>query len=387
MRCVLVGPVYPYRGGIAHYTTLLCQAIRERGHQILLLSFKRQYPKWLFPGKSDTDPSEVPLEVEDAKYWIDSLNPITWFAALWRIHQYHPNVVILQWWTTFWAPVWFVFGVLIRFLLQRPLVYICHNVLPHETHWWDALLAKAVLRWGNRFVVQSREEEQTLLALLPGARATISPLPLFDMFADGRISRVEARERLDLPQDVPVMLFFGIIREYKGLKDVMRVLPEVRERLGNVRLVVAGEFWENKQSYLDMIRRLELDGLVLIDDRYIPNEQVGVYLAAADVLVAPYRRVTGSAVVQVALAHKCPVIATAIGGLVGTIRDGKEGLLVPPSDARALADSIVRYFAEGMAEPMRQCIQEERYETSWLSLLETIEETGTVVSPAASSEV
>ena len=348
MKVVLVGPVYPYRGGIAHYTTILYRTLREREHDVLPVSFRRQYPRWLFPGQSDRDPSKKPLRVEAAQYWIDSLNPITWLTTFWRIRQYQPDVIILQWWTTFWAAAWFVLGALNRVFLQRPLIYICHNVLPHEVRPWDSLLAKAVLRWGTNFIVQSAEEERRLFSLLPQARAVIVPLPVFDMFADDRVAQDEARRRLGLPSDVPVLLFFGIVREYKGLKDLLAALPEVRARLGCVVLLVAGEFWEDKHKYLEMIDRLRIGELVIIEDRYIPNEDVPLYFSAADVLVAPYRSATGSAVVQMALGCGCPVIATRVGNLAEVIQGDGAGLLTEPADSRALGETIVRYFRDNV---------------------------------------
>lgn len=310
MKFVLIGPVYPYRGGIAHYTTMLCRALRERGHKVLMVSFKRQYPSWLYPGRSDKDPSKKPLTVEDARYWIDSLNPLTWLRTFWRIRRYQPDVLILQWWTTFWAPVWFVLGILNRLFLRKPLVYICHNVLPHETQWWDPWIARAVLRWGTRFIVQSEEQKELLVGLIPKSSVIVVPLPMYGMFADGKIAQKEARERLGLPLDVPVLLFFGIVREYKGLQDLLAALPGVREQLGRVILVVAGEFWDDKRPYLDMIERLGISDLVIIEGRYIPNEEVPLYFSAADVLVAPYRRVTGSGAVQMARGFGIPVITT-----------------------------------------------------------------------------
>ncbi|MDY6877945.1 MAG: glycosyltransferase [Chloroflexota bacterium] len=341
----MVGPVYPYRGGIAHYTTMLYRALRNQGHNVLLVSFKRQYPQWLFPGRSDRDPSKKPLKVEGARYWIDSLNPLTWLTTFWRIRRYQPDAVILQWWTTFWAPVWFVLEMLNHLFLRRPLVIICHNVLPHEVRWWDPWLAKVVLRGSTRLIVQSVAEEKKLTALIPGAQVVVVPHPVYDMFADERISKEEARKWLGLPLDVPTLLFFGIVREYKGLQDILAALPEIRARLGRVILLVAGEFWEDKQPYLKMIERLDIGDSVVIEDRYIPNEEVPRYFSAADVLVAPYRRVTGSGVVQMAQGLGLPVITTGVSGKEpkATI-DGKIGMVIPPEDPKSLTNAILRFF-------------------------------------------
>jgi glycosyltransferase involved in cell wall biosynthesis len=365
-RLALIGPVYPFRGGIAHYTTLLHRTLRERGHEVLLVSFSRQYPRWLFPGRSDRDPSQTPLRVEEAGYWIDSLNPLTWLSAFLRVRRYRPDMIVLQWWTTFWAPVWSVLGALNHLLLRRPVLAVCHNVLPHEVRWWDLWLARMALRWSTRFIVQSAEEQHQLQELLPDAEATIFPLPVFDMFSDGRLPREEARGRLGLPTNVPVLLFFGIVREYKGLGDLLLALPDIQVQLGDVILLVAGEFWEEKQVYTDAIEELGIGGSVVIDDRYIPNEEIALYFSAADVLVAPYRRVTGSAVTKMAASFGLPVVTTWAGG-EGRGARGDE--LVAPGDAKALADAVVRRLTLG-SEP-RPAV--EPVGVSWAQLADLVE--------------
>jgi glycosyltransferase involved in cell wall biosynthesis len=373
VRIALVGPVYPYRGGIAHYTTMLCQALRERGHDVLPISFMRQYPKWLFPGRSDKDPSAEPLEVEGAKYWIDSLNPITWVTTSWHVRRYQPDAVILQWWTTFWAPIWLALALTTKLVLHRPLIFICHNVLPHETRWWDPGLTRLVLRWGTDFVVQSEREKSRLLALLPKADIDVVPHPVYDMFANQKIPRREARERLGLPPERPILLFFGIVREYKGLRDILAALPAVEAQLGKVMLVVAGEIWEDKRDYVEMIDQLGIGDSVIMEDRYIPNEEVPVYFAAADVLVAPYRQATGSGAVQMALGCGRPVITTSVGDLAHIVREADAGCVTEPANRSALAECIIDYFERQEGLPARRARTESRCPSRWERLVTVIE--------------
>ena len=380
MRFVLIGPVYPYRGGIAHYTTMLYRALCKREHDVLLVSFKRQYPRWLFPGQSDRDPSEKPLQVEEARYWIDSLNPLTWLTSFWRIRRYRPDVVILQWWTVFWAPVWFVLGLLNRLFLRHPLVIICHNVLPHEAQWWDPWLARLVLWWGHWFIVQSPDERKRLVVLLPGAQVAVVPHPVYDMFADERVPQEEARRRLGLPLNVPVMLFFGIVREYKGLKDLLAALPEIRERVGGTILLVAGEFWDDKCSYLEMIEQLGVGDSVIIEDRYIPNEEVGLYFSAVDVLVAPYRRATGSGVVQMARGLGVPVITTDVcGGRVEVATNEEAGFVVPSRDPISLLDAVLRFFQIDRQARMSDQTAYGEEQFSWDHIVDLVTEIGEVM--------
>jgi glycosyltransferase involved in cell wall biosynthesis len=337
---------------------------------VLLISFSRQYPQWLFPGKTDKDPSLEPQSVEDTHYWLDSLNPLTWISTFAAIRRSAPEAIVMQWWTTFWAPAWFVLGILNRILLRVPMVCFCHNVLPHETRPWDRWLAKLVLRQSLAFIVQSAAEKTQLLSLIPGAQVQISCLPTFDMLANQRVSRSLARQQLGLAPDLPVLLFFGIVREYKGLEDLLQALPAVKERLGQVLLIIAGEFWENKQPYLDEIRRMGVGDSVLVDDRYIPNEVAAVYFSAADLLVAPYRQVTGSAVIPTARAYRLPVVATELPAIVQAL-NGQPGQLVPPRDPDALATAITETLAGNAqskppADPFREAF-------TWDQLVAVIE--------------
>lgn len=309
VKIVLIGPVYPYRGGIAHYTSLLSRAIEQEGHSLKLISFKRQYPRILFPGKTDKDPSAQKLEVGTVDFSIDSLNPISWAITFKHIVNFSPDVFVLQWWVSFWFPVWFFFGVLNYFVLKVPLVYMIHNVLPHEEKFWDKWLVQMTLRWGARFCVQSADERKILKSYFPKKTVKVIHHPIYDMFVDQSISKSRAREYLAFPPKATILLFFGVIREYKGLADFLNVFPSIIEAAPESILLIAGEFWQNKQKYLEMIENLGVTNNVIIADKYIPNEEVPYYFCAADVLVAPYRKITGSGVIQMAMGFQLPIIS------------------------------------------------------------------------------
>lgn len=312
MRISIVGPVYPYRGGIAHYTTILTRELRRLEHEVLLISFKRQYPNWLYPGRSNKDPSQLIFNVDDTKFWIDSINPLTWIYSFIQINRFKPGLILLQWWTPFWAPVWTLLGVLNQLFLKVPLLFVCHNVLPHESRFYDKWITRLVLHQGNYFIVHSEAEKELFKKLFPSKIPKVVPLPVFDMFLGKRIGKKKARSILNLPSKANVLLFFGIVRKYKGLMDLLSALAHVRNHIDNVFLVVAGEFWDDKRSYLDTIKELKIEENVIIHDYYIPNEKVGLFFAAADLLVAPYRSVTGSAVVQMARGVGLPVVMPRI---------------------------------------------------------------------------
>ena len=289
----------------------LAQALQNRGHEVTVISFKRQYPRWLFPGKSDRDPSRRPLIDISAEMILDSLWPPSWVQVARRIVHERPEVVVFQWWTTFWAPVWNVIHVALRvWRSSARIVYICHNVLPHETRPWDRWLAKMTLRWGERFIVQSAQEKERLLALLPLAESAVQvvPHPVQKAFQHSRVTRSEARRVLNLADDAIVLLSFGIVRPYKGLEDLIRALPYVVRQEPRVKLIVAGEFWEPVSKYQRLIAELGLQDHVYIDNRYIPDEEVPYYFAATDYFVASHRAVTGSSSIQVARGFGVPIM-------------------------------------------------------------------------------
>lgn len=340
MKIALLGPTHPYRGGIAHYTTMLHRALRERGHDASLVSFQRLYPNWLFPGQSDKDPSLEPLTTDHVHYWIDALNPVTWISTVIRLRRSRPDLIAMSWWTTFLSPAWMVIGLLARIFVSAPLVFICHNVMPHEARLWDRWASQLVLGTGTGYIVQSDAERKRLQDLLPRAQPTVVPHPVYDMFAGKAPSRSAAREQLGLPEDAPVLLFFGIVREYKGLMDLLDAMPAIRAENGDVQLVIAGEFWEPRECYEQRIRDLEIESSVMIHDRYIPNEDVPTYFAAADLVVAPHRRATGSGVVQMAIGFGVPLVTTVTDHLREMdLRDS--GITLIEADNHSLADAVV----------------------------------------------
>lgn len=368
MRIALIGPTYPYRGGIAHYTTLLARAWRQR-QTVRLISFSRQYPRWLFPGQSDRDPSQQPLQTE-ADYWIDGVNPLTWWQTGQRLRAWQPQAVVFSWWVPFWAPAWATLTWLMQRAPQPPrLLFICHNVLPHESSPFDRAAARLALGRGDGFLAHSQADAMRLRQLFPHARLAVAAMPSFASLGSGDVSTPLP---VTLPADRPLLLFFGFVRPYKGLDVLLEALPAVLAQQP-VHLLVAGEFWQDVAHYQAMVNRLHLSEAVTLWNQYLPDEQLVACVRRADVVVLPYRQATQSAVVQVALGQGTPVITTNVGGLAEAIQDGRTGLVTPPDDPAALATAINRFFHEDLGPTLRAHIAQIQTQFSWGQLVETLE--------------
>jgi glycosyltransferase involved in cell wall biosynthesis len=380
MRIVILGPTYPFRGGIAHYTALLAQHLAVT-HEVTLLSFAGQYPLPLYPGRTDRDPSRQVVG-GPAEHLLAPLRPWTWWRTARRVATLEPRLFIVQWWVPWWAPSVAVVTALVRRWTDARQVFICHNVLPHDgggrlTRAWVSL----ALRHGDAFVVHAESDEASLRRILPPRDAdkacivqAVLPFHTIASPVDPRL----ARQVLGLPAEAAVALFFGFVRPYKGLAHLIDGVAEALATVPDLHLVVAGEFWQPVAAYRHHAEARGVTERVHIFDRYVPNEEVGPYFAAADVVVLPYVAASQSGVVTLAAQFGRPVIATATGGLPEAVLDGRTGLIVPPGDAHALAAALARFFAEpGLAERLRTGVAATADRFSWdrlVALLETLAE-------------
>jgi glycosyltransferase involved in cell wall biosynthesis len=350
-RVTLVGPVHPYRGGIALHTALAAKALMERGYLVQVISFRRQYPAWLYPGATDKDQSSLAIKTS-AEYLLDPISPGSWYRTASRIAESRPDLVAIQWWTTFWS---LPYAVLTRLLKNKgcQVAYIIHNVLPHETRPWDRSLARLALSAAYSHIVHTDVEKQRLLSLLPGCKVQVTPLPVWNVFPAPRMTQAQARHHLSLPETGPILLFFGFVRPYKGLSILLQALGILRQQGVHPYLAITGEFWHDKQSYLDQIAQLGLEQQVRIEDRYIPNEELAVWFTAADVAVAPYiEGTTQSAVASLVLGFGLPLILSEQVARGVNPANMHRVMVTPTGDAAALAQAIKEFLERTAAQPI-----------------------------------
>jgi glycosyltransferase involved in cell wall biosynthesis len=368
MKIALVGTASPYRGGIAHWNMQLAEALAGR-HTVEIFNFRRQYPGFLFPGSSQFE-DDPPSPSIPAPRLVDSMNPLNWISIGRRIRRASPDLMIFRFWLPFFGPC---FGTIARVAKRGSsarVLFICDNVLPHERRPFDRVLTRYAFRQADAFLVQSTSVEKELLDFWPGARYRTAPHPVYNRFGD-RTDRDAARTRLGL-RGRRVVLFFGYVRAYKGL-DVLLEATGLLDPALDVELVVAGEFYEDRSGCDERIRALPAGTRVTVRAEYIPTERVRDYFSAADVVVLPYRSATQSGIAQIAYNFDLPVIASDVGGLAEVVKNGVTGSVVPPGDARALADAITSFFSADVADRFRQNVRAEKARYSWEHMVRTIE--------------
>jgi glycosyltransferase involved in cell wall biosynthesis len=323
----------------------------------LAISFSRQYPGWLFPGESDKDPAYENQREPDVEYLIDSLNPFSWRKAVARATDFNADIVVIPWWTVFWAPC---FGYLANSLRRAGIevVFFCHNVVEHESAGWKSALTRKVLKQGTRYVVHTREDEANLKRLLPNTTVTVHPHPIYDQFPAAEYT-LPKRRSLEL-------LFYGFVRPYKGLDVLIEAMGRLKGE--DIQLTIAGEFWEGEEEVRARIKELGIEEQVDIRAGYHTDTDSAELFARSDVVVLPYHSATGSGVVPLAYHYEKPVIVTRVGGLPDVVQDEKTGLLVDPGNDRGLAEAI-KSMTRSRAEAMVPGIQELKRTLTWESLV------------------
>jgi glycosyltransferase involved in cell wall biosynthesis len=350
-RLAVVGPLPPFRGGVSQYNRLLLAALREAGHQVEAYSFKRQYPRWLYPGTTDRDGSVDACD-QDVFYDIDSLNPLSWSQTASRIVRGGPDLVIFHWWTVFWAPC---FASMMNTLRRRGIriAMVCHNLVDHDAKRIHFLLSSGVMHLADAFLVHSTQQVMVLRQSFANKAVAWHAIPAYTHYPLP-LHTLPKRGRLEL-------LFFGFIRPYKGLDVLLEAMAIADDP--EVFLTVVGESWENRHRDSSLINRPNIEHHL----HYVTDAAVAEYFARADYVVLPYRAASGSAVASVALHYDKPIIASRVGGLTDVVTDGRTGRLVPPADAIALAD-VIRNSGRDGAVAMAGEVKRYKLTHDWHSL-------------------
>lgn len=370
---VIVGPAHPLRGGLATYNERLARELMQK-NQVTLLTFSLQYPNFLFPGQSQfsNDPKPEDLTIDIA---LNSINPLNWFLVGRKYKKIKPDIIIFRYWMPFFGPCFGTFARIVKSNHHTQIIAITDNIIPHEKRFFDTPFSKYFLPVLDGAVAMSRKvlgDLQNFPISKPVKKTGYHAHPLYDNFGRS-VSKSEACESLGLDENKRYILFFGFIRNYKGLDILIEAMSLLPESLKDVNLLVAGEYYEDSAPYDEIIAQKQLENRIELHTKFIPNDEVRLYFSAADIVAQPYRNATQSGVSQIAYHFETPMIITNVGGLSELVPHGEAGWVCEPM-AESLAAAIVSMYVPKRLDYIRNSLKELKKQFSWPSMVKALEE-------------
>ena len=369
MKIVLVGPFPPFRGGISDLNVALAHHLSKR-HEIHAINFTTQYPKVLFPGKTQFKKGDYALEVDSIRC-LSSINPFSWRKTAIKIIDLEPDLVLFSFWLAFFAPAFSGVAKKIKKYSDATIMVICHNIIPHEEHLLGTRLTKRFFSFIDSFFVLSKKVKNELLSFVPEAKYKYSPHPIYNIFKN-TLSKEQAKAELKIATK-KVLLFFGLIRKYKGLDILINAMEKINTELEDYTLLIVGECYENKGKYTDLIKKAGITDNVQCHYYFVPDNEVGKYFSASDVVVLPYKTASQSGIVQIAYHFNTPVIVSNVGGLPEIVDEGKTGYCVEPSP-NAFAKAIKAFYEKDNISELNSNISDYKSQFSWNAMVNAIEE-------------
>ena len=380
MRIGIAGTSWPYRGGLAAFNERLARQFAAEGHEVQIFTFTMQYPDFLFPGKTQYSDAPKPTDLS-IKRTMNSINPFSWLSTARQIKKAKIDLLVIKFWIPLMAPC---LGTIARLCRRRGIkvVSILDNVIPHEPHFWDKWLIRYFIRSVDHFIAMSESVREDCRKFLPAQRhdaVSFNPHPLYDNFGEA-VPKDEARKFLNLPQDKTILLFFGFIRDYKGLDLLMRAYAKTitnhQSPITNLLLVVAGEFYNNGAQYSELEKELHLEGTIEWRTDFIPDDKVRYYFSAADLIVQPYKTATQSGVTQIAYHFERPMLVTNVGGLAEIVPNGKVGYVcaVDENDIANALSSFAQMDPKQRDKQFTANIQTQKQKYAWSAMTAKIYE-------------
>lgn len=372
MKILIIGPAYPLKGGLAGYNERLARAFQNNGDIVEIVTFKLQYPNFLFPGKtqysSEPAPDDLSIEVS-----INSVNPFNWWSVGRKLRKMNPDLVICRFWLPFMGPA---LGTILRQIRKNKhskIVSLIDNIIPHEKRFGDHMFARYFVKPVHAFVVMSRSVEKEMQEFITKDQpVAYIPHPVVDYYGP-RIKKADACSKIGIPLEQDYLLFFGFIRAYKGLDILLEAMGDPRVKALGVKLIVAGEYYikeKVREEYAAIIRKHRIEDLVILKTDFIPDSEVGLYFGAADMVVQPYRTATQSGITQLAFHYELPMLVTDVGGLSEIVQHNKVGYVIKPKDPTEVADGILDFYQNNRLASFTKGVQTDKKLYLWSNMVE-----------------
>ncbi len=370
MKIAIVGTAYPYRGGLAAFNERLACEFQNEGHEVVMYTFTLQYPSFLFPGKTQYSEG-LPPEGLCIKEEINSVNPFNWLIAGRKIREEKPDIVIFAYWMSFMAPCFGTIARVVKKDKRIKCIGLVHNMIPHEPNLLDKIFPSYFVNSMDAFVALSASVVEDISKYdKKNKPKCFSPHPIYDHYG-AIISREKALSILNLDKEKKYLLFFGFIRAYKGLDLLLDAFADNRLRKYGLKLIVAGEFYENEQFYIEKIKALGIEKDIELRTVFIPDSEVNAYFCSADIVVQPYKTATQSGVTQIAYHFEKPMLVTDVGGLAEIVPDKKAGYVVQP-DAKSIADALVDFYENNREPFFIENVKVEKGKYAWSFMTKAI---------------
>lgn len=373
MKIVVLGTAWPYRGGIALFNERLAREFQKENDEVITYTFTLQYPSFLFPGKTQYSEEPAPQDMTIVRK-VSSVNPFNWIKVGRELKKMAPDLIVIGFWLPFMAPCLGTIARIARKNGKTKVVSVVHNIVPHEHRIGDKMFATYFCNSVDGFVAMSDSVLNDLTLFDSVKPRVFCRHPLYDNFGK-QVDREEALSELGLDTDNRYMLFFGLIRDYKGLDIMLKAYADSRLRKMGVKLIVAGEFYNNAEKYFELEKELGLEGEVIWHREFVPDSKVRYYFGAADIIVQPYKSATQSGVTQIAYHFEKPMIVTNVGGLAEIVPNGKAGYVVEP-DEKEIADAIVDFFGNNRQDEFKEGLLFEKRKYAWSNMTKSVKKAG-----------
>jgi D-inositol-3-phosphate glycosyltransferase len=369
-KVFIVGPGFPLRGGPAQFNENLCTEFNKMGHDAQIISYSLQYPNFLFPGSSQFETSgKAPTDIK-IHTLINTINPFNWFKVARFIKKEKPDFIIFRYWLPFFGPALGTIGRSVKKNKKIKVLALTDNIIPHEKRIGDRAFTKYFINSCDGFITMSKAVFNDISQFTGTDKKMYSPHPMYETYGTG-VSKAEARKKIGLELNDKVLLFFGLVRKYKGLDILLEAISDERIKAMGVKLLVAGEFYEDKLPYVELIEKHKLGDRIIFHSQFIPNEDVKYYFCASDLVTQTYRNATNSGVTMVGYYYEKPMLVTDVGGLSELVPHQKIGYTVP-IDVKKIADSIVDYFTNSREEEFTKAIHIEKTKYEWSTFINRV---------------